>query len=74
MREKLIRATDMEEACYIWISNYERPSQATSTWEEKAKADVKKYADSIQQECVLDIDRGNILWPVPTFQGSFEGM
>ena len=66
MKEKLIRATDLEEACYIWISNYERPSQATSTWEEKAKSDVKKYADSIQQECTYDMDRGNILWPVPS--------
>ena len=66
LREKLLTETDMEDACYLWISTYEHPSQKNSTWEEKAVYDVKTYADEIQKECTYDMDRGNILWPVPS--------
>lgn len=66
LREQLLKETDMEAACYKWISTYERPSQKNSTWEQKAERDVKAYADDIQQECTVDLDRGNILWPVPS--------
>lgn len=66
LKEELLTENDMETACYKWIATYERPSQKNSTWEEKAKRNIKAYADDIQKECTVDLDRGNILWPVPS--------
>lgn len=66
LKEKLIKETDMEEACYLWIENYEKPSQKFSTYREKAERNIRLYAESIQEECTYDVDRGNILWPVPS--------
>ncbi len=69
LKQALIKETDIEEACYLWISTYERPSGKYSTWREKAERDVKNYETELREECSSQPDgeyQGFFTWPCPS--------
>ena len=69
LKEELIKETSVEEACYKWISTYEKPSQKNSTWREKAARDVEKFEVDLRKECNLSVRKtgnGIFLWPCPS--------
>ncbi len=66
LKQALISETDVEEACYLWIATYERPSEKYSTWREKAQRDVNSYAESLRAECERIGEQGIFLWPCPS--------
>ena len=69
LKESLIKATDMEEACYLWISTYEKPSEKYSTWREKAQRDIKNFKAELCEECEVGrraLSNGIFLWPCPS--------
>ena len=68
LKQALIAGTDIEEACYLWIATYERPSERYSTWREKAKRDVQEYEAALRAECVTQAEgaQGYFIWPCPS--------
>ena len=69
LKETLIKTTDMEEACYLWISTYEKPSEKYSTWREKAQRDIKNFKAELCEECEVGrraLSNGIFLWPCPS--------
>ena len=66
MKEALIKEKDIVNASYLWIANYEKPSEKFTTWQEKAELDVVKFEEELRTECSVSAVRGLFLWPCPS--------